>query len=107
MQDIINNVCPMHSNNHFLLHGAKRVCSQISHFDEPQEIACTEIYFCFVLSIWKVEAVENDFCEYVCAIFFSFMDLGMGFIYYYFVAVCNFYSAVHFLSLQCQSVCRK
>jgi hypothetical protein len=35
--------------------------------------------FCFVLSIWKVEAVENDFCEYFCAIFFSCMDLCVGF----------------------------
>jgi hypothetical protein len=69
----------MHTNKHSLLHGANRVCSQISHFDEPQEIACTEIYFCFVLSIWKAEAVENNFCEYFCAIFFSCMDLCVGF----------------------------
>ena len=103
MQDLINVSC---AHQH-LLHGAKRVCSQISHFDEPQEIACTEIYFCFVLRIWKVEAVENDFCEYFCAIFFSCMDLCVDFFYYYFMAVCSFYSAVHFLSLQCQSVCRK
>lgn len=67
----------MHINKHSLLHDAKRVCSQISHFAEPQEIACTEIYFCFVLSIWKVEAVENDFCEYFC-VFFC-MDLCVGF----------------------------
>ena len=105
MQDIINNVCPMHINKHSLLHDAKRVCSQISHFAEPQEIACTEIYFCFVLSIWKVEAVENDFCEYFC-VFFVWIYVWV-LIYYYFMAVCNFYSAVHFLSLQCQSVCRK
>ena len=34
-------------------------------------IALTEIYFCFALSIWKVEAVEDIFCEYFCSIFFS------------------------------------
>jgi hypothetical protein len=66
-------------NNHSLLHSAKLVCSQFSHFDEPQEIAFTEIYFCFVLSIWKVKAVENYFCEYFCTLFFSCLDLYVGF----------------------------